>query len=186
MNENGSEEGVAAAEIEETAPAAPRGPKQTPAPTEQSGATAAKPPVPTTTTARGATERDIHLTKPKGWTKTRWKNYVSGTTGAERRSRLCECTPRRLPLVERRGSGRGATTADDHSRATHLTRPAGDASARDVATTRGRRHHNEIANLYTTSSICPCRASHRRLPPLKWGCPDPWPGAREEGASVSV
>ena len=56
MNENGSEEGVAAAEIEETAPAAPRGPKQTPAPTEQSGATAANPPVPTTTTARGAAE----------------------------------------------------------------------------------------------------------------------------------
>ena len=28
-------------------------------------------------------------------------------------------------------------------------------------------------------STCPCRASHRRLPPIKWGCPDPWPGARE-------
>ena len=26
-----------------------------------------------------------------------------------------------------------------------------DASARDVATTRGRRHHTEIANLYNTS-----------------------------------
>ena len=34
-------------------------------------------------------------------------------------------------------------------------------------------------------STCPCRASHRRLPPIKWGCPDPWPGAAKEGASVS-
>jgi hypothetical protein len=68
-------EGAAAAEIEKTAPAARRGPKQPPAPTEQSGATAAKPPVPTTTTARGATQRDIHLTRPAGWSKTQWKHY---------------------------------------------------------------------------------------------------------------
>ena len=69
-------EGAAAAEIEKTAPAARRGPKQPPAPTEQSGATAAKPPVPTTTTARGAAEpREIHLTRPAGWPKRRWRNY---------------------------------------------------------------------------------------------------------------
>jgi hypothetical protein len=37
---------------------------------------------------------------------------------------------------------------NEHSR---LTPPVGDAPARDVATTRGRRHHTEIANLYTAS-----------------------------------
>ena len=42
---------------------------------EQRGATAAKPPVPTTTRARGAAEpRDIHLTRPAAWTQCRWKN----------------------------------------------------------------------------------------------------------------
>ena len=44
-----------------------------------------------------------------------------------------------------------ASTADDRSRASRLTPPVGDASARVVATTRGRRHHTEIANLYNTS-----------------------------------
>jgi len=27
------------------------------------------------TTARGATQRDIHLTRPAGWPKRQWKNY---------------------------------------------------------------------------------------------------------------
>ena len=44
-----------------------------------------------------------------------------------------------------------APTADDRSRATRLTPPVEDASARDVATTRGRRHHTEIAYLYNAS-----------------------------------
>jgi hypothetical protein len=54
-------EGAAAAEIEKTAPAARRGPKQPPAPTEQSGATAAKPRL---------------SQRPAGMTRKQWRNYT--------------------------------------------------------------------------------------------------------------
>ena len=51
----------------------------------------------------------------------------------------------------REDESRGATKMTDRSRAMRLTLPVRDASARDVATTRGRRHHTVIANLYNAS-----------------------------------
>jgi hypothetical protein len=61
-----------------------------------------------------------------------------------------------------------------------------DASARDVATTRGRRHHTEIANLYNASVYLSMQGIASTVTPLSNGtAPIRGPALAKKGASVN-